>query len=138
MSFQLDTDEKSFAGSSLILDTVREIQSSFAQQKRLYKFTQQALANKLGLKHRSVVNKWLKGSENLSLRTIGELAWALNKKAVIRFEDCEEDGGNFFDTSPHVVADIKPLPVNKPDKSLGTWESTTTKYKTGTPVLEHA
>ncbi|MGX7708987.1 helix-turn-helix transcriptional regulator [Methylobacterium sp. Gmos1] len=138
MSFQLDSDDKSLAGASLIERTVREIQRAFSKEKKQHGLTQQALAQKLGLKHRSVVNRWLLGKENLSLKTIGELAWALNKRATIKFEDI--DDGNFFEAAPPQQAAGKPSSIiGASSKSIGNWTSTKSKVtKAETAVLENA
>lgn len=53
---------------------LRVIAADKAFGKRI---TQQSIALKLGV-DRSVVNRWLTGEANLTLRTVGELAWALD------------------------------------------------------------
>lgn len=136
MSFQIENDEQSLAGASLIEQTVREIQAAYLSEKKRCRLTQQGLADRLGLKHRSVVNKWLLGKENLSLKTIGELAWALNKTAVIKFED--NSGGNFFNQTPQIMQEKPSVAVRQPDISVGSWGSTKPTYTPGKPVLEHA
>ncbi|MCP1537785.1 helix-turn-helix domain-containing protein [Methylorubrum extorquens] len=144
MSFHLETDDKSFAGSSLILDTIREIQAAFAMEKKQHGLTQQSVAEKLGLKHRSIVSRWLRGNENLSLRTIGELAWALNKRAVIKFEDSVCVGGNFFDVEPlpRKSADTIKAPdvyvVTPNSSSADAWGSQRNIIQKSATVLENA
>ena len=43
--------------------------------------SQQAIAEKLGV-NRSVINRLLRGTANLTLRTVGELAWALGLEII--------------------------------------------------------
>lgn len=43
--------------------------------------TQQSIANKLNV-NRSVINRWLRGGANLTLRTLAEIAWALGFEIV--------------------------------------------------------
>jgi hypothetical protein len=47
--------------------------------------TQTAIANALGI-HRSVVNRELRGSQNLTLSRVGELAWAMGLEPKLTFE----------------------------------------------------
>ncbi|WP_192215322.1 helix-turn-helix transcriptional regulator [Methylobacterium bullatum] len=138
MSFHFETDEKSFAGSSLIMQAIREMQSAFLREKKTTGLTQQALANRLGIKNRSTVNKWLLGRENISLRTIGEVAWALNRRAVITFEDDGMEGGNFYSDANTKQASQAENLVAKGVDSARLWKNATKTVKSSELVVDHA
>lgn len=58
------------------------------------RITQQSIAQKLGV-DRSVVNRWLTGEANLTLRSIADLAWALNRDLIFELRrPVERDGSN--------------------------------------------
>ncbi|ODR98428.1 hypothetical protein AUC68_08300 [Methyloceanibacter methanicus] len=73
----------------------KEIQKAFAESG----LTQQNVANRLELE-RSTVNKRLTGQSNLTLRSVGELAWALDKKIVFRLVD-EDEGHHNYHSDRH-------------------------------------
>jgi transcriptional regulator with XRE-family HTH domain len=56
----------------------RELQAAFAEEKTSHNLTQAQIARELGV-DRSVINRQLMGTENLTLRRIGELAWAMGR-----------------------------------------------------------
>jgi transcriptional regulator with XRE-family HTH domain len=54
------------------------VQKAFAEEKAARNLTQAEIARALGV-DRSVINRQLMGTENLTVRRIGELAWALGR-----------------------------------------------------------
>jgi hypothetical protein len=61
----------------------RELQKAVAAEKRTRKLTQQQIADMLDT-NRSVINREILGG-NLTLRRLGELAWALGWEIVFEF-----------------------------------------------------
>lgn len=78
MSFELALSLRERAGSRLIASVRKQLILAADDQHA----TQQSIADKLGV-HRSVINRLLRGTANLTLRTLGELAWALNLEIII-------------------------------------------------------
>lgn len=76
MSYQIDLPAKDRAASRFMHRVVRELQRAFTEEKKDRKITQQSVARSLGV-NRSIVNRALAG-RNLTLRTLGELIWALD------------------------------------------------------------
>lgn len=75
-SFEYVIDERSRAGSRFLSRVRDELQRALTAEKAQRKLTQQSIADKLGV-NRSVVNRQFMGLENLTVRTIGELLWAI-------------------------------------------------------------
>ena len=76
MSYELKVDPKKRAGSRFIGKVRRELVSALLDEKAASGVTQQKLATALGV-HRSVISRMLKGETNLTLRSLGEIAWAM-------------------------------------------------------------
>jgi transcriptional regulator with XRE-family HTH domain len=77
MSYELKISARERAGSRLITH-VRKALLLAALDTGM---SQQAIAEKLGV-NRSVINRLLRGTANLTLRTVGELAWALGLEII--------------------------------------------------------
>lgn len=75
-SFEYDLGEKSRIGSRFISHVRSEIQRAFTSEKASRKITQQQIAEKIGV-NRSVINRQLMGLENMTLRSVAELLWAI-------------------------------------------------------------
>lgn len=80
-SFRFDIGGRSrFAGR--LLGRVRgELLRALAERKSESGLSQQELAQKLDL-HRSAINKQLSGESNLTLRSLADIAWALDMEIV--------------------------------------------------------
>lgn len=85
MSYQLKIDPKSRKAARFISNLQKVIQKALAESGK----TQQEVAEILGV-DRSVVNRRLKGSANLTARSIAEFAYALDKDVVVDFFDKEK------------------------------------------------
>jgi transcriptional regulator with XRE-family HTH domain len=76
-----DIGEKARKASRFIGQVRAELQKAFAFEKASRKITQQQVATMIGV-NRSVINRQLMGLENLTLRRVAELAWALGWEIV--------------------------------------------------------
>lgn len=75
-SYVFDIGEKARKASRFIGHVRMELQKALVAEKAARKITQQQIANQIGV-NRSVINRQLTGTENLTLRSVAELAWAL-------------------------------------------------------------
>ncbi|MDO8421742.1 MAG: helix-turn-helix transcriptional regulator [Parvibaculum sp.] len=75
-SFEYEIGEKSRVGSRFVTHVRNEIQRALATERESAKITQQAIADKIGV-NRSVVNRQLTGLENMTLKRVAELLWAI-------------------------------------------------------------
>lgn len=76
MSYELKIDPKKRAGSRFIGKVRKALISAAVDEKAASGINQQQLADALGV-NRSVITRMLKGEGNLTLRSVGEIAWAL-------------------------------------------------------------
>lgn len=77
-SYQIRISDRSRKAGRFITRVHREIQKAFAEVSSSTGMTQRELAEKVGV-DRSTMNKRLLGEANLTLRTVAELAWALDR-----------------------------------------------------------
>lgn len=82
MSYQMRLDPKSRKSARFISGLQKKIQKALLDSGK----TQQEIASILGV-DRSVVNRRLKGSANLTARSIAEFAYAFEKDIKIEFVD---------------------------------------------------
>jgi hypothetical protein len=75
-SHEFKIDERSRIGSRFISDVREELQRALFSEKDERGITQQAIASKLGV-NRSVVNRQFMGLENITVRRVAELLWAV-------------------------------------------------------------
>jgi hypothetical protein len=76
ISYVFDIGEKQRRVSRFIGHVRAELQRALIAERFVRKVTQQQIANKLGI-NRSVINRQLMGTENLTLASVVEIAWAL-------------------------------------------------------------
>ena len=74
--YLFDIGEKGRRVSRFIGQVHAELQRALVFEKAVRKITQQQIATMLGV-NRSVVNRQFMGLENMTLRRVAELAWAL-------------------------------------------------------------
>jgi hypothetical protein len=99
MSYQMRNDPRARKAGRFIHRVQKEIQKAFVASG----LKQQEIAEKLGV-NRSVVNKRLLGEANLTLRTIADLAWAVDADIMFTLvPKRSEPGRNHFD-GPSPVA----------------------------------
>ncbi|MDE0970444.1 MAG: helix-turn-helix transcriptional regulator [Octadecabacter sp.] len=84
MSYRMRIDQKSQKSARFISGLQKKVQKALVASGK----TQQEIAEILGV-DRSVINRRLKGSANLTARSIAELAYALDKDLLIEFVDKE-------------------------------------------------
>ena len=75
-SFEFDIGEQSRIGSRFMSHVRDEIQRALFSEKERRKITQQQIAEKLGTS-RAVINRQIMGLENMTLRRVAELLWAI-------------------------------------------------------------
>ncbi|WP_083967480.1 MULTISPECIES: helix-turn-helix domain-containing protein [unclassified Methylosinus] len=102
MSFLLKLDPRQRKAGRFIGRVRDEIIKAFTSEKQARGLTQEQVAQALGI-HRSQVNRILKGEENLTLRTISDLAWALDREIVFRLEKPESVPGQNHGAEQPVV-----------------------------------
>jgi cyanate lyase len=76
-SFRLKIDPKERYVSRFFGQVERAFQSAFVEAKKDRKLTQQKIAELLGV-DRSVINRRLLRRENMTERTLAEMAWAMD------------------------------------------------------------
>ena len=94
-SFLFDIGEKDRAVGRFIGHVRSELQRAFAREKANRKLTQQAVATSLGV-NRSVINRQLTGYENMTIKSVAELTWAIGWVPNFSLEEIEATSGNFF------------------------------------------
>lgn len=82
MSYQIKLDPKSRKAARFISLLQKKLQKAFVETGK----TQQEIATTLGV-DRSVINRRLTGSANLTARSIAEFAYAFDKDIQIEFVD---------------------------------------------------
>jgi len=82
-SLMFDIGERRRAASRFMARVQREVQRAVAAEKQSRKLTQQQIADSLETS-KSVINREILGG-NLTLRRLGELAWALGYEIVFEF-----------------------------------------------------
>ncbi len=75
-SYVFDIGEKARTVSRFIGHVRSELQKAFIAERAIRKLTQQQIANELGV-NRSVINRQLMGTDNITLRRVAEFAWVL-------------------------------------------------------------
>lgn len=81
-SFQMPISEKDRKIGRSIHKVHKAIAGAVVSAKKESGITQQSLAEKMGV-NRSVVNRRVTGQTNLTLQSLAELAWALDRELVV-------------------------------------------------------
>lgn len=99
MSYELKIDPKQRASGRFIGLVRKSLLSAALDEREKSGVTQQEIADRIGV-NRSVINRLLRGKANLTLRTVGEIAWALGYVPYLTLERrVSESGSNHFDTN---------------------------------------
>ncbi|MFV0800591.1 helix-turn-helix domain-containing protein [Brucella anthropi] len=113
VSYKLKISDKDRVSGRFMSDVRKALLKAAIDEKESNRITQQEIADKLGV-NRSVINRWLRGDGNLTLRSIGEIAWALgykpkfslDKKMVVKgansFSEAKLDAGSVKPTRIHL------------------------------------
>lgn len=93
--YQIALDAKQRAAGRFLTKVLSEVQLAFADEKVRRGLTQQKLADALGV-DRSVVNRRLLGESNLTLRSVAEMAYCLDREIVfsLRRKDAPKTSRN--------------------------------------------
>ena len=81
-SFQVTITPSKRAAGRVISRARRVIQRALAEEAHRHGLTQSDLARALGI-NRSVINREIQGTSDITLGRVGELAWALGRRATI-------------------------------------------------------
>jgi predicted XRE-type DNA-binding protein len=92
MSFLFELDPRQEAAADLIADIGRQLQTLHEDRQATGKLTQQDIATRLGV-DRARVNKCLSGYNNLTLRTLAELVWAMDGEIEVTIRLPQAAGG---------------------------------------------
>jgi len=110
--FVFDIGDKSRKAGRALGDMRSELQKAFIAEQKSRKLTQQKIATQLGV-NRSVVHRQLTGIENLTYRTIVELAWAMGWEPQFSLVKHEQQRGEneplTFLQSPSVTGTAQPV-----------------------------
>jgi transcriptional regulator with XRE-family HTH domain len=82
MSFQIGLSPHKRAAGRFVEAVRRALQQALVEEKARNGTTQAEIARVLGV-HRSVINREFQGLQDLSLSRVAELAFALNRKAIL-------------------------------------------------------
>jgi transcriptional regulator with XRE-family HTH domain len=87
-SFQFDVGGRARKAGRFIGRVRDELLKALSEKKAKEGLTQQALATKLGV-HRSLINRQLSGESNLTLRSLADLAWAMDMDLKFELQERE-------------------------------------------------
>lgn len=90
-----DIGERPRTVSRFISHVRSELQGALISEKKKRRLTQQAIAKLLGV-NRSVINRQFVGTENLTLRSVADLAWALGYDVDFKLSKNEIEVGDNF------------------------------------------
>jgi transcriptional regulator with XRE-family HTH domain len=113
-SFQITIKPSKRAAGRFVRGVRRAIQKAFAEEQAKRGLTQTAMARAIGV-HRSVINRELRGKKDITLGRVAELAWVMNRKAVIDFPEATavQQGSN-LPTPPQIIPSTTPRAANAP------------------------
>ncbi len=89
-SFQITIAPNRRAAGRHVSKVRRALQKAFIEESKSNGLTQTKIAEALGV-HRSVISRELRGVGDLTLGRVGELAWAMGRKAKFSLERAETD-----------------------------------------------
>ena len=98
MSFQIRLDPRKKAASRFILAVRAALQEALTEEAESGRTTKSQIAERLGI-HRSAVTRRMKGTENLTLRTLAEMAWALGRRPTFTLERATTPEGTNYSVS---------------------------------------
>ncbi|MFK5599939.1 hypothetical protein ACFZ8E_23525 [Methylobacterium sp. HMF5984] len=84
--FYLDIDPREETQANYMALVRAKLQAAYVQAKHIRGETLQSIADKLGV-NKSVIYRQLSGEANLTVKTIADLSWALNKEPVFDLID---------------------------------------------------
>ncbi len=102
-SFQFDVGSRARKAGRFIGRVRSELLKALSDKKAKDGLTQQALATKLGV-HRSLVNRQLSGESNLTLRSLADLAWAMDMELNFELRERAEAFGQNESTATSTIS----------------------------------
>jgi transcriptional regulator with XRE-family HTH domain len=88
-SFDFEISAKDLAGAEHVTRVGRQLVAAFVRQARKEKITKAELARRLDLDKASI-SRMLRGNANLTLRSVGELCWAMGVRPDLTIVDDHE------------------------------------------------
>ncbi|MFO1113036.1 MAG: hypothetical protein U1E38_01200 [Rhodospirillales bacterium] len=115
-SYLYDIGERSRVVVRFIAHVRSELRNAFVQEQTKRNLKQQAIAEKLGV-NRSVISRQLTGRDNMTVRSVAELAWAMGWTPNFYLSKPREDGNYFITTDvipskPSTVRTVQPNTSN--------------------------
>jgi transcriptional regulator with XRE-family HTH domain len=102
MSFRFDVGARARSASRLIGNLRSDIIAAVVKHRTSENVSQQRLAETIGIS-RSDLNSYLSGQKDLTLRSLADIAFALNKEIVVELRDPDSGSkGNYFEAEPLV------------------------------------
>ncbi len=113
--FRFDIGARSRTAGRLIGQVRRELLKAVTEEKRAG-LTQQELARRLNTR-RSIVNRQLSGEKDLTLRSLADLAWALDREITFELRQSQKSPGQNIEpmTSTTGYSQIKVIAPQTPD-----------------------
>jgi hypothetical protein len=104
-SFQITISPSRRAATRFVSKVRRSLQKALLEEERRTGLKQTDIARAIGV-HRSVINRELRGTKDITLGRIAELAWAMGRKPVFELvEHSVQSGSNAkIDSAPISVA----------------------------------
>lgn len=91
-SFRISLTPSRRAAARFVGGVRRSIQRVLAEEKREAGASQSSVARAINV-HRSVVSRELRGTQDMTLGRVAELAWALGREAVLTFPKVQVGAG---------------------------------------------
>ena len=88
MSYRIEIDPRARAAGRLIGDIRQQLAAMIEEERAHSGLPKRALARKLGIRQ-SVLTKILSGESTLTLRSLAEISWALERRVNVRFQERE-------------------------------------------------
>lgn len=105
-SFEFEVSEKELAGAEMIELVSRQLIAALVQQGKSTGMTKAKLAAMLEV-DKSTISRMLRGNANLTLRSVGELCWAMDVEPAFSCPPFSDELGN---------GDIRPATPNPQPK----------------------
>jgi hypothetical protein len=99
-SFQIAIEPNRRAAARFVGQVRRSLQKAFVEEQKKRGLSQSEIARLLKV-HRSVINRELKGFKDMTLGRVGELSWAMGRKA---FFSAEEPQVSYLANLPSVLS----------------------------------
>jgi hypothetical protein len=110
-SFQIAVEPSRRAAARFVGQVRRSLQKAYVEEQQRRGLSQSEIARLLKV-HRSVINRELKGLKDMTLGRVGELSWAMGRKAFFSAEEpCAAPLAN-VPNIPAATSQTMPPPAN--------------------------